>query len=101
MPKQKEVLDQFVDRLLQEKKLADSDPEVMAQLHEDLASRVESHINAAILSQMPPEHLEEFTNVLDVGDGDKIWEFCKKHVSDVDSVVAQALLDFRNNYLGV
>lgn len=102
MPKNKgspEALDQFVDRLLEEKAYFDVDEETVLQIKKDLSDRLEDKINASLLEKMPPENLEEFEKLLDEGNTQKIQEFCQAHILNLDEVVAAALMDFRRLYL--
>lgn len=93
-------LELFVNQLVAEKGLEGLDDEVLAQVKEDLMSRVEDRVNAAILARMPEDQLPAFEKVLDGGDQKAIQAFCHKHVDDMDNVVAAELLSFRETYVG-
>lgn len=94
-----EVISQFIDRLIEEKALDGIGPEVVEQIKEDLADRIEDRINTAILANMPPSHLEEFDKILDNGDEEKIQLFCQSNIPELDNIVANELMNFRNTYL--
>ncbi len=95
-----EPLEQFVDRLLQEKQLDQTDPEILAELKKDLLSRVEDHVNAAILGEIPGDKLEEFNALLESGNSEQIVQYCQTNVPDFQNVIALTLSNFRNIYLG-
>lgn len=97
----KEILNEFVDRLVADKGLTNLETEVLAQVKKDLTSRLEDRVNAALTSKLAPEKLEEFDKILDTAKGEEAGKFLQDNVPDFTSVVAQALLDFKAVYLGV
>lgn len=94
-------IDQFVDRLVEEKGFEGVESEVLEQIKKDLKVRVENRINASILEHMPSERLEELEKLLDDGSQEKIQAFCEKHIPDLPSVIANALIGFRQIYLNI
>ena len=94
-----EALSFFVDQLVAEKKFENLDVSVMDQIKSDLLDRVEDRINAATLEHMPPERLEEFNQILESEDMEKIQAFCQLSIPDFDNVIAKELMNFRNTYL--
>jgi len=54
----------------------------------------------SILKNIPESKLEEFENLLDENDQIKIQAFCSKNISDLNQVVAMALINFRDSYTG-
>lgn len=94
-----EVISQFVDRLVEEKALENVNLEVMGQIKEDLTDRIEDRINAVILANMPPSLLEEFDKILDSDDEEKIQIFCQSNIPELDNIIANELMSFRNTYL--
>lgn len=97
---QSNPIEQFVEQLLKERNVPVDDPAVMSELKKDLIDRVEAHINATVLEHMPAEKLEEFEQITQSGDESKIQTFCQQNISNLDEVVAKALLRFRTTYLG-
>jgi hypothetical protein len=96
------AIDQFVDKLIQEKNMEGLGPEVLQQIKFDLKSRVEDRVNAAILTALPQSKLVEFEKLLDSkSSSDKITDFCRQNISNLDNVLAEALLAFRNTYLNL
>ena len=75
---------------------------VLNQMKTDLYQRVEDLINASILRRVPQTKLGEFQDVcLKQAQMKMFKKFCKEIIPDIDSVVAQTLLSFRNTYLGI
>lgn len=92
-------IDAFVERLVQEKGLGNLDPEALAQVQRDLASRAEDRVNAVILSKLPEGDLAAFEKLLDEGSAEDIHAFCAKKIPDLDQIIAAELLAFRQTYL--
>ena len=92
-------LDDFVDKLIEEKGLENLDDEVLKQIKNDLTSRIEDRINAAILAALPSEKLEDFEKILELGNTEEIQLFCSKNILDPDQLVASELISFRQTYL--
>lgn len=89
----------FVSRLIKEKGFGNLDSEVLKQIESDLADRVEDRINASILEHMPPQKLEEFNELLEGADMEKIQSFCQENIISLNNIVAEEMLNFRNIYL--
>jgi DNA-directed RNA polymerase subunit F len=98
---QNENIQQYVEALVTERNFKDLEPEVIQQIKEDLADRVEEAANAAILASMPPAKLEEFDKILQNGSREEIAAFCEQNIPNLQEVVTQALRDFRKTYLGI
>jgi hypothetical protein len=100
---QLDQLDQFVDRLLEEKGIKQevTDTEVVQQLHNDLKDRVEDRVNVVIIEHLPENKLEEFNTLLDQDNEDAIQTFCQAHISNLDELLAGELLAFRSTYLNL
>lgn len=94
-----EAINLFVDRLTEEKKFENVDPEVLKQIRSDLMERVGDRINATILENMPPEKLNDFNELLDQGDDEAVQEFCQQSIPGIKEIIAQELIDFRSTYL--
>jgi hypothetical protein len=100
--KETSSLEQFVDRLVEEKDFKGLREPVIQQIKKDLLSRVENIINAMILQKMPAEKLNDFEKLLDSKAGEKkIQSFCQKNILDLDQEIASTLLRFRNTYLNI
>ncbi len=94
-----EQLEQYVDRLIIEKKFDEKDPDVVAQIKADLMDRVEDRINAMIVRELKEEELGAFEKLLDGSPIEDINAFVKQHISNLDEKIAQELVEFRATYL--
>ncbi len=94
------ALEQFVNRLLAEKKLSDLEPGVRDQAKADLLEKAEERVKAAIFANMPADKLAEFTGLMDSGDEAKLQTFIQEAIPNLEQIIAQSLLDFRDTYLG-
>ncbi len=92
-------LDQFIDRLVEEKGLTNLDGEVLAQVKSDLYARAEDRVNATIVEKLPPTMLNDFEKLLDEGSEVQLRTFCQEHIPNLDEAVAAALLSFGQTYL--
>lgn len=99
MISQSQSISGFVDKLIEEKKIQDLDSEVLLQIKSDLMDRMEERINATILENIPSEKIEEFSDLLDGSSAEDIQLYCRRNIPNLDEVIAQALLEFRNTYL--
>lgn len=99
MEKQMHALTEFVDRLIEEKRFAVTDPDVLRQIRLDLTERVEDRVNATVLENIPTEKLEEFSAFLDRASAEQVQEYCRKNIPNLDEAIAEALVGFRDTYL--
>jgi len=93
-------IEEFVDKLIEDKGFNEQDPDIIAQMKSDLLDRVENRINAMIISKLNPEKLPDFEKVLENGSEEEIQKFVKENIPDIEEKVAKELLDFKNIYLG-
>jgi hypothetical protein len=98
---QSQELATFVDKLVAEKQITDVSEEVLAQMKEDLLSRVEDRINAELIAVLSPEQMAEFDKIMDSGDQGQMQDYLKQAIPDLETVVASALIKFRATYLGI
>ena len=99
MINQPQDITEFIRRLVEEKNFENIDSEIVTQIRADLTERVEDRINATILENMPKEKLEEFNAFLDSTNSEEIQAFCQSNIVNLDEVIAETLVDFRNTYL--
>lgn len=93
------TIDDFINDMVKEKEFENLDQGVLEQVKKDLKDQVENHINAAILSEMPEDKLEEFEKLLDTKDSATIQQFVSESIPNLDVLVASELLNFRGLYL--
>ena len=99
MSNQEQDLNKFIRLLVTEKNFVNLSVEVQEQIEQDLLERAETRINAAILAKIPQNKLEEFNALLDNANQDEIQKFCRANVYNLDEVIAEALVRFREIYL--
>lgn len=93
-------LNEFIDRLIEEKGLQDLELDVLDELKADLTSRLEDQLNATIIANLPPNKLEEFENIITGGSDEENQVFIKTHVPDLEAILAKQMVDFRLTYIG-
>ena len=99
MENKKDELSIFAENLLKEKGLNGIDPEIFAQLRQDLRDRLEDRINVAIAGNIPPEKLSFFEKLLDQSDKNEIQDFCRRNIHNIEEITANELVEFRKTYL--
>lgn len=93
------MINQFVDKLVDEKGLNKLEHEILAEVKHDLHERVDDRLNAVILEHMPEDKLEEFENKLDSATDEDVQGFIKEAIPDLEEVLAAELVAFRATYL--
>ncbi|MEK7102753.1 MAG: DUF5663 domain-containing protein [Patescibacteria group bacterium] len=91
----------YIDELIAAKGLATIDPDLLEEMKKDLAARLEDQINATILANIPSEKLTDFEEFLSSESDENVQAFLRANILDLDEVIAQALVRFRNAYLGL
>ncbi len=91
-------LEHFVDQLLAEKGVQSADPEVRAQIREDLINRVDDRVQALIMANLPEDELDEFSAKLDTGSDEDIQAYLRKTIPGFDEKVAVELVAFKAAY---
>lgn len=99
--KPKQTVEDFVEKILQDKDVSSTDSEVRKQLKQDLVKRANDLINRRVIEQLNPQDTVEFENLLDKNpEEDQVQEFLKKKVKNVSQIVTSALLELRSMYMG-
>lgn len=99
MENKKDELSIFAENLLKEKGLSGIDPEVFAQMVQDLRDRLKDRINAAIAGNIPPEKLSYFEKLLDQSNEQEVQDFLKRNIYNLEEITANELAEFRKIYL--
>jgi len=95
-----QMMNDFINKLVVEAGMdKDVDEEVLAQLKNDLKNRLEDRINAAILSQIPENKLEEFEKLIDTGNEETTQAFCSENIPNLNELIASEFMGFRNRYI--
>lgn len=94
---QDELLALFVEQLLVDKGI-----EATKELREELANDINDQINIRILNRMPDAAVGRLNAALDNPDttDEQIDKIIEESGVDVDGIVEQTLVDFRNGYIG-
>jgi len=92
-------IEEYVNRLVEDRGFNEQDPEIIAQIKTDLLDRVENTINAMIIANLDSEKLPMFNKVLEDGSEEEIQNFVKSNIPKIDEKVAAELLNFKNIYL--
>ncbi|PIR47139.1 MAG: hypothetical protein COV07_00500 [Candidatus Vogelbacteria bacterium CG10_big_fil_rev_8_21_14_0_10_45_14] len=93
-------LNEFVDKMIEDKGITGLEPDIHIEVRKDLLRRLKDILDATIVHHMPEEHIPEFRALLDrdASEGE-MRDFCEKHIADFDQVLASAMVNFRNKYL--
>jgi hypothetical protein len=95
-------LNQFIRDILAEKQLSGVDESVREQLVVDMKQRMLDQINRALIEALPDEKIDEFSAMLDDPEASDqiVQDFMMRSGVDVKRVTLQAMLTFRDLYLG-
>jgi len=95
-----EHLREFAAALVKEKDFKDLDQETMEMLVSDVYDRLEERVNAAILASLPPEKVEDLEKLLDTASKEELSDFCERNIPNLQEVITEALISFKQTYLG-
>lgn len=96
-------VDQFLNQILDEKKLSGETPESRRQMVADLRSRLMSLIDRAMVNALDTEHLNQLSAMLDSGQAvsdEEMQNFFVKSGVDCKQVALDTMMQFRAYYLG-
>jgi len=93
-------LDKFVDELLVAQGIDGVDPEVREQLVEDLTTRLNDRLEAAMVAELPEDKLPELERLLDHGNNEvELQKFFADNIPNLPALLARELAAFRQDYL--
>ncbi|OGL79415.1 hypothetical protein A3J43_02115 [Candidatus Uhrbacteria bacterium RIFCSPHIGHO2_12_FULL_54_23] len=95
-----QALSGFLDDLLRERG-ADPKSQDGVRMKHDLQERLDTAINTVFVEYVPEEKQEELKALLEGKDREKLQEFVRAHVPNLDQAVSAMLQKFREAYLGV
>ncbi|MFT5359811.1 MAG: hypothetical protein ACI88L_000274 [Candidatus Paceibacteria bacterium] len=94
------TLETFIDKLLKEKAFENVEPEIEAQVKEDLRGRLDDVVNRAMLDELSDSKVSEFEDLLDNGaNQDELQKFLSENIGNMEAVLTAALLKFRSLYI--
>jgi hypothetical protein len=94
-------LDQFVNEILEAKRLPGVTPEVKGQLVVDLRKQLLDQINRALIEELSDEQIDAFNELIDQPDTTDATteQFIRDAGVNIETVTAKTLLRFRDLYL--
>ena len=95
-------IDDFLESLLNDKGITDVDPEIRAELKEDMKKRLMDQINKAAIMKLSEEKATELAVLIDNPDftNEKMTEFMQEAGVNLTEVALDTMLKFRGFYLG-
>ena len=95
-------IDDFLESLLNDKGITDVDPEIRAELKEDMKTRLMDQINKAAIMKLSEEKATELADLIDNPDftNEKMTEFMQEAGVNLTEVALDTMLKFRGFYLG-
>lgn len=94
-------IDFFIDQLMEEKSFTELEKDIQNEIRKDLKEKAFDAVNSAIIRNIPQEKIDEFRRRMKTEDIDELKSFCQESIPNVEGVVTQALMDFRQSYLGL
>jgi hypothetical protein len=97
-----QVMDDFLNLLLDEGEMGTVSPEVRAQMLNDLRLRLNEKMFVSILSRLDDEKVTKFRELIEgKAPGEEIEKFIDGNIPDAQDFFSQVFLTFRNDYLGL
>ena len=95
-------IDDFIESLLNEKGITDIDPEVKADLKNDMKARLLDQIDKAAIMELSEDKAEELAKLVDDPDftNEKMTTFMQESGVNLAEVTLDTMLKFRAFYLG-
>ena len=93
-------LDKFVDELLAAQGIEGVDTEIREQLIEDLTTRLNDRLEAAMVAELPEDKLPELEQLLGRKNNEMdLQKFFADNIPDLPALLARELAAFRQDYL--
>lgn len=93
------LLSDFVNELVKDKNLPQLEPEVLEEIKKDLLDRLEIHINAGLLALLPESAMDKFDVLLSQGNEQATQTYLHQHIPNLETKLAELLVDFKQAYL--
>jgi len=91
----------FLEGILQDAGMTTLDNEMREEMIKELFVRLDNFMTTAIMDNLPPDKLEEFTKMAEEKKTmAEMQEYLKTNIAGAEEVFTKALLEFRNLYLG-
>jgi hypothetical protein len=97
-----QVITDFLLGLLTDSGMDAVSPEVKAQMLKDLHARLQDRFIATVLTNLEEDKYEEFANLIESQPSEEaVQRFIDGNVPNAAELFGQAMLKFRNDYLGI
>ncbi len=95
-------LDEFIAQLLIDKGITNLEPEIEADLKQEMKTRLEDQINKAAVMQLPEDKASELATLMDDPEftNEKLTEFMQNSGVNLAEVTLDTMLKLRSFYLG-
>ena len=95
-------IDDFLESLLNDKGITDVDPEIRAELKEDMKTRLMDQINRAAIMELSEEKAAELADLVDDPEfnDEKMANFMQESGVNLTEAALDTMLKFRGFYLG-
>ena len=95
-------IDEFLENLLNEKGITDVEPDIRAELKEDMKKRRMDQIDKAAIMKLSEEKATELASLVDDPNftNEDMTKFIQDSGVDLTEVVVDTMLKFRGFYLG-
>lgn len=92
---------EFLEELLRDANMTALDEKMHDDMIMELYTRLDDYMIGTITDKLPKDKMEEFTKMAEEGKGrEELQEYLKNNIADTTEVFANAMIDFRNLYLG-
>lgn len=94
-------VDEFIESLLVDKGITDIEPEIKAELSQEMKTKLLDQINKAAIMQLSEEKAAELASMIDDPNftNEKMTEFMQASGVNLAEVALETMLQFRNFYL--
>lgn len=90
----------FLERLLDDGGMRELEPDVRAQMLEDLRLRFQNKLFAAVVMKLPERELPALDELITAKTpAPQIQEFLRTRIENLDQVMADAMIEFRKLYV--
>lgn len=91
----------FLEGLLRDAGMTTLDDQMRDEMIKELFARLDNHITATIVDNLPDEHIEEFISMNEQKKpSEEINKFIQDKMPNAQEVFSKAFMDFRDLYLG-
>jgi len=90
----------FLQRMLDDGGMKDVEPEIKNQMLNDLRARLENKLFATMVMKLPEVDLPALDQLITAQAGpQQIQQFLRQRIPNLEEIVAEAMLEFRKEYV--